>query len=119
MGLAPHKDTSIVTFLHQTQIEVKIGSEIRTEDQTCRLQIFKDRISTWVQVHLDPDVFVVNVGVVFDILSNRRFKYVPHRVTISRTAHQYSYAYFHRPCTETLISPFAPPPHFRAHYEGI
>ncbi|KAK4274395.1 hypothetical protein QN277_017621 [Acacia crassicarpa] len=113
MGFAPHKDTSIVTFVHQTQVEAKTGSEIRTEDQTRGLQIFKEGIG-WVPVHLDPDVFVVNVGDILEILSNGRFTSVLHRATVSETTHRYSYAYFHRPSLETLISPFTSPPHFRA-----
>ncbi|KAI9116814.1 hypothetical protein K1719_012180 [Acacia pycnantha] len=113
MGLNPHKDTSIVTFLHQTQVEAKTGNEIRADDQTFGFQIFKEGIG-WVSVPMDSDMFVVIVGDVLEILSNGRFKAVQHRVTVSETAHRYSYAYFHNISREELLSPFDSPPHFRA-----
>ncbi|XP_028802353.1 gibberellin 3-beta-dioxygenase 1-like [Neltuma alba] len=113
LGLAEHKDTSIITFLHQTQVKNRTRSEIQTQDQTRGLQIFKDGIG-WVPVHPDPDVFVVQVGDILEILSNGRFGSVLHRVTVSGSAHRYSYAYFHRPSSEALLSPFVSPPRFRA-----
>ncbi|KAK4266911.1 hypothetical protein QN277_023770 [Acacia crassicarpa] len=92
----------------------KNGSEIRTEDQTRMLQIFKEEIE-WVPVHLDLDVFMVNVSDVLELLSNGRFTPVLHYcTTASKKTRRYSYAYFHRPSPEALLSPFNFSPHFRA-----
>ena len=112
LGFVQHKDTSIITFLHQIQEEARTRNEIQIQDQTSGLQIFKEGIG-WVPVHPDPDAFVVNVGDILEILSNGRFHSVLHRVTVSGTAHRYSYAYFHRPSPETLLAPFDSPPRFR------
>ncbi|XP_028802354.1 gibberellin 3-beta-dioxygenase 1-like [Neltuma alba] len=113
IGFAQHKDTSIVTFLHQTQVETQTRSEIPTKDQTSGLQIFKEGIG-WVPVRPDPDMFVVQIGDILEILSNGRCPSVLHRVTVSGSANRYSYAFFHRPSAEALLSPFKSPPRFRA-----
>ncbi|KAK4276137.1 hypothetical protein QN277_019124 [Acacia crassicarpa] len=113
LGLDPHRDTSIVTFLHQTQVEAKTGNEIRAEDQTRGFQVFKEGIG-WVPVQMDSNMFVVIVGDVLEILSNGRFKSNLHRVTVSETAYRYSYAYFQRLSREDLLCPIGSPPRFRA-----
>ncbi|XP_054817716.1 gibberellin 3-beta-dioxygenase 1-like [Prosopis cineraria] len=113
IGLAQHKDTSIITFLHQTQVYTQTRSQVQTQDQTSGLQFFKEGIG-WVPVCPDPDSFVVLVGDILEILSNGRFTSVLHRVTVSRDANRYSYAFFHRPSYETLISPFHSPSRFHA-----
>ncbi|KAI9071725.1 hypothetical protein K1719_046311 [Acacia pycnantha] len=113
LGLDPHRDTSIVTFLHETQVEAKTGNEIRAEDQTRGLQVFKDGIG-WVPVLMDSNMFVVIVGDVLEILSNGRFKSNLHRDTVSETAYRYSYAYSQRLSREDLLCPIGSPPRFRA-----
>ncbi|KAI9090114.1 hypothetical protein K1719_028810 [Acacia pycnantha] len=113
LGLDPHRDTSIVTFLHETQVEAKTGNEIRAEDQTPGLQVFKEGIG-WVPVLMDSNMFVVIVGDVLEILSNGRFKSNLHRDTVSETAYRYSYAYSQRLSREDLLCPIGSPPRFRA-----
>ncbi|XP_054788993.1 gibberellin 3-beta-dioxygenase 1-like [Prosopis cineraria] len=112
IGLAQHKDTSIITILHQTQVHPQTRSQVLTQDQTGGLQIFKEGIG-WVPVRPDPDAFVVHVGDILEILSNGKFTSVLHRVTVSRSAHRYSFAFFHRPSPESPLSPLHSHPRFR------
>ena len=112
IGTGPHKDTSILTFLHQVRKEAETQSNVPTQDRTKGLQIFKEGIG-WVIVNPDPDEIVVNVGDVLEILSNGRFKSVVHRVTVS-ASHRYSLAHFIVPSPDTLLYPIDSPPRFHA-----
>lgn len=91
MGLAPHTDTSLLTFLHQSE--------------TAGLQVFKEGLG-WVPVPPLDGAFVVNVGDLFHILSNARFPSLLHRVVVNGGKQRYSVAYFYNPPTDYIVSPF-------------
>ncbi|KAJ1420185.1 Oxoglutarate/iron-dependent dioxygenase [Sesbania bispinosa] len=92
MGLAPHTDTSLFTILHQSQ--------------TTGLQIFNEQgIKRWVPVHPNPNLLVVNIGDIFHIISNARFRCALHRVTVNKTKKRYSVAYFYCPPVDYVVSP--------------
>ena len=113
MGQGPHKDTSMITLIHELWKEDKTQSNVPTKDKTKGLQIFKEGIG-WVPVNPDPDMIVVNVGDILEILSNGRFKSLLHRVTVSGLSHRYSLGLFTRPSLDTLLCPIESPPRFRA-----
>ncbi|PON57958.1 Gibberellin-3 oxidase [Parasponia andersonii] len=96
MGLAPHTDTFLLTVLHQTA-------------HIDGLQISKEAGptgSTWVPVRPANGALVVNVGDLFQILSNGRFTSVVHRVVVNQTRRQrFSVAYFYGPPADFAVSP--------------
>ncbi|KAH0457692.1 hypothetical protein IEQ34_013007 [Dendrobium chrysotoxum] len=85
IGMAAHTDSAFLTVLHQS-------------DGAGGLQVLRDQdepgSARWVDVPPRPDTLVVNVGDLFHILSNGRFKNVRHRAVVSRADHRISAAYF-------------------------
>lgn len=104
MGLAPHTDTSLLTILHQSQIE--------------GLQIFKDQLG-WVTVRPDPHALVVNAGDFLHIISNARFHCVLHRVIVNRLQHRYSVAYFYSPPLDYVLTSSLPLGDEQARFRGV
>ncbi|KAB1204542.1 Gibberellin 3-beta-dioxygenase 1 [Morella rubra] len=91
MGLGPHTDTSLITILRQGDIN--------------GLEIFKDGVG-WILVPPLAGAFVVNLGDLFQILSNARFRSVIHRAVVNGTRQRYSFAYFYDPPMDFVLSPF-------------
>ncbi|KAH9651397.1 Gibberellin 2-beta-dioxygenase 8 [Citrus sinensis] len=87
LGLIPHTDSDFLTILYQ--------------DHVGGLQLKKD--GRWLSVKPNPDVLIVNVGDLFQALSNGVYKSVEHRVVSHPKVERYSVAYFYCPSYEAVI----------------
>ncbi|XP_050365839.1 gibberellin 3-beta-dioxygenase 1-like [Argentina anserina] len=88
MGLAQHRDTSLITIL---------------QAQTSGLQIFRDDVG-WIPVQPVRGALTVNIGDFLHILSNGRFVNVLHRVLVN-PVQRFSMAYFYAPPSDFVVSP--------------
>ncbi|KAG4968879.1 hypothetical protein JHK84_034918 [Glycine max] len=86
-GLLPHSDTSFLTIVHQ--------------DQVGGLQLLKD--GKWVGVKPNPHALVVNIGDLFQALSNGVYKSIKHRVVAAEKVERFSMAFFYCPSEEAVI----------------
>ncbi|KAL5572724.1 hypothetical protein UlMin_022321 [Ulmus minor] len=91
MGMAPHTDSSLLTFLYQN-------------NTTQGLEVHRDGIG-WVRVQPAPGALVVNLGDLMHILSNGRLKSALHRAVVNQTQHRISVVYFYGPPKDLEISP--------------
>ncbi|KAL9323574.1 hypothetical protein ACSQ67_008431 [Phaseolus vulgaris] len=90
LGVSRHRDPTIITILLQDK-EVE------------GLQVLKN--GEWIGVYPIPNAFVVNIGLLLQIISNGRLVGVEHRaVTNSRIART-SVVYFVYPSFESIIEP--------------
>ncbi|KAG6497942.1 gibberellin 3-beta-dioxygenase 1-like [Zingiber officinale] len=94
MGLAEHTDSSLITILHQSS-------------GVAGLQLLRHGGGgpRWVAVEPVTEALVVNVGDLFQLMSNGRFRSVMHRAVVDRTRTRISVAYFCGPPPELKISP--------------
>ncbi|KAI3831883.1 hypothetical protein MKX03_022255 [Papaver bracteatum] len=90
MGLTPHSDAGGLTILLQL-------------NDVDGLQIRKEKI--WLPIKPLPNAFVVNIGDIFEIMSNGIYRSVEHRATINSSKERLSVAAFHSPKGDTLIGP--------------
>ncbi|XP_020227928.1 gibberellin 3-beta-dioxygenase 1 [Cajanus cajan] len=90
MGLAAHTDSTLLTILHQNNVN--------------GLQVLKEG-EGWVAVPPLPGGLVINVGDLLHILSNGLYPSVVHRVRVNRTRQRFSVAYLYGPPTNVEISP--------------
>ncbi|XP_039022887.1 protein SRG1-like isoform X3 [Hibiscus syriacus] len=79
IGLTPHSDASVITILLQLN-EVE------------GLQIKKD--GKWVSVKPLPNAFIVNIGDIFEIITNGRYRSIEHRATVNSERERLSFATF-------------------------
>ncbi|XVF70534.1 hypothetical protein PTKIN_Ptkin11bG0169200 [Pterospermum kingtungense] len=86
-GFIPHTDTDFLTIVSQ--------------DQVGGLQLKRDE--RWVNVKPNPKTLVVNIGDLFQALSNGIYKSIAHRVVANQVVERYSVAYFYCPTYETVI----------------
>ncbi|KAF5478833.1 hypothetical protein F2P56_005362 [Juglans regia] len=86
-GLVPHTDSSFLTILYQ--------------DQVGGLQFMKD--GKWFRVKPNPEALIVNIGDLFQALSNDVFKSIKHKVVSTRDVERFSVAYFYCPFAEAVI----------------
>lgn len=91
IGLNPHTDIDTLTVLLQ--------------DETGGLQILKE--DRWVDVKPLPDSLVVNVGEALQVISNKRYKSVLHRVNTNTERARSSISCFLLPTPESVIGPLA------------
>lgn len=91
IGLRAHTDPHLLTILHQ--------------DEVAGLQVHIDE--EWVTVKPRPDCFVVNVGDLFQVLSNTKYKSVLHRAAVNGTSKRLSLACFLNPPLSATVE--APP----------
>ncbi|KAK8936587.1 Gibberellin 3-beta-dioxygenase 1 [Platanthera zijinensis] len=96
IGMAAHTDSGFLTVLHQSAGAG--GLQVLREDGGSGL-------CRWVAVPPRPDALVVNVGDLFHLLSNGRFKNVRHRAVVNRFDHRVSAAYFIGPPDHLKIGP--------------
>ncbi|KHN36722.1 Gibberellin 2-beta-dioxygenase 8 [Glycine soja] len=96
-GLLPHSDTSFLTIVHQ--------------DQVGGLQLLKD--GKWVGVKPNPHALVVNIGDLFQALSNGVYKSIKHRVVAAEKVERFSMAFFYSPSEEAIIQSQIKPPIYR------
>ncbi|CAM6024607.1 unnamed protein product [Sphagnum balticum] len=90
IGLRAHTDPHLLTILHQDNV---VGLQVFINEQ-------------WVTVKPRPECFVVNVGDLFQILSNRRYKSVLHRAIVNGTSKRLSMACFlNPPLSATIMAP--------------
>ncbi|CAL0322714.1 unnamed protein product [Lupinus luteus] len=86
-GLVPHSDTSFLTIVHQ--------------DQVGGLELVKD--GKWVAVKPNPQALVVNIGDLFQALSNDVYKSIKHRVAAAEKVERISTAFFYLPSEVAMI----------------
>ncbi|KAI4322821.1 hypothetical protein L6164_022479 [Bauhinia variegata] len=80
-------DSSFLTILYQ--------------DQVGGLQLLKD--GKWVDVKPNPQAVIVNIGDIFQALSNGVYKSIKHRVVAADKVERFSVAYFYCPSDDAVI----------------
>ncbi|MQM03381.1 hypothetical protein Taro_036161 [Colocasia esculenta] len=96
MGLAAHTDSSLLTILYQ--------------NRTSGLQVMRPARGgggggRWVTVPPVRGALVVNVGDLFQVMSNGRWPSVVHRAVVNRTQHRLSAAYIYGPPSHAEVAP--------------
>ncbi|CAN6691269.1 unnamed protein product [Malus baccata var. baccata] len=86
-GLVSHTDTDFLTIVHQ--------------DQVGGLEIFKD--GRWMAVKPNPEALIVNIGDLFEALSNGIYKSIKHRVVTGQEVERFSVAYFYCPSYDVVV----------------
>ncbi|URD82334.1 2OG-Fe(II) oxygenase superfamily [Musa troglodytarum] len=90
LGFSQHSDADLITLVLQV-------------NQVQGLQI--KRSGEWFPVMPLPGAFIVNVGDIFEILSNGRYKSIEHRVVVNTERERLSIATFHSPQSHAMIGP--------------
>ncbi|ESW11416.1 hypothetical protein PHAVU_008G028100 [Phaseolus vulgaris] len=90
LGAPKHRDPNLVTILLQ-------------EKDINALQVFKD--GEWLVVEPIPYAFVVNIGLMLQVISNGRLIGAEHRVVTNSEFARTTVAYFIRPTSEQIIEP--------------
>ncbi|XP_057436158.1 protein DOWNY MILDEW RESISTANCE 6-like [Lotus japonicus] len=90
LGLSKHRDPTLVTILLQ-------------DTDVNALQVFKD--GEWISIEPIPYAFVVNIGLLLQIISNGRLVGVEHRVVTNSSISRTTVAYFIRPKKEEIVEP--------------
>lgn len=91
-GLVPHTDSSILTLVYQ--------------DQVGGLQLLKD--GRWLCVKPTSNALIINIGDLFQAMSNDVYKSVRHRV-VAQGFERYSAAYFYCPTVDAIMQSFRQP----------
>lgn len=89
IGLRAHTDPHLLTILHQDEIA---GLQVQIDEE-------------WITVNPRPDCFVVNIGDLFQVLSNTRYKSVLHRAVVNGTSKRLSLACFLNPPLNATVEP--------------
>ena len=89
VNMGAHTDYECLTLLHTRNQ----GLQVMTRDDS------------WVDVPVDPDVFVVNIGDMLEAWSNGLLRSTPHRV-INLSKERFSIPFFVAANYDTLIEPF-------------
>ncbi|KAK7381218.1 hypothetical protein VNO78_33749 [Psophocarpus tetragonolobus] len=90
LGVGKHKDPTIITLLLQ-------------EEGIQGLQVLKD--NEWIGVVPIPNAFVVNIGLLLQIVTNGRVVGAEHRAVTNSSISRRSVAYFIYPSIESVIGP--------------
>ncbi|GLJ27755.1 hypothetical protein SUGI_0544710 [Cryptomeria japonica] len=90
LGLSPHSDASGLTLLLQ-------------DDETVGLHICKD--GKWIPIQPIPGALVINIGDMIEVISNRIYKSIEHRVVTNRDRDRISIAMFYSPSGECEVGP--------------
>ncbi|XP_044462323.1 gibberellin 2-beta-dioxygenase 8-like [Mangifera indica] len=96
-GLIPRTDSDFLTVLYQ--------------DQVGGLQLRKD--GRWLSVRPNPQVLIINIGDLFQALSNGVYKSIEHRVVGQSEVERYSAGYFYCPSDEAVIESLSKPAVYR------
>ncbi|CAN1257892.1 2-oxoglutarate-dependent dioxygenase 11 [Linum perenne] len=75
----------------------------QVNDDVQGLQIRKD--GRWVPVVMIPGAFIVNVGDVFEIMSNGEYKSIEHRAVVNPEKERISIATFHSTSMKAMVEP--------------
>ncbi|KAM7252550.1 hypothetical protein ACFE04_024433 [Oxalis oulophora] len=86
-GLIPHTDTDFLTIVYQPQMQ--------------GLQLMKE--GNWFSVRPNAHALVINIGDLFQALSNNAYKSIEHRVIAPKKEERFSVAYFYSPTDDTVI----------------
>jgi gibberellin 3-beta-dioxygenase len=107
LGLIAHTDSGFFTFVLQSLVP--------------GLQLFRHAPDRWVAVPAVPGAFVVNVGDLFQILTNGRFHSVYHRAVVNRDLDRISLGYFLGPPPHAKVAPLreAVPPGRTPAYRAV
>ncbi|VAH38454.1 unnamed protein product [Triticum turgidum subsp. durum] len=89
LGLATHTDSGFFTFLMQSHVS--------------GLQLFRREPDRWVGV--PPGALIVNIGDLFQILTNGRFRSTYHRAIVNRDSTRVSVAYHLGPPADAKVAP--------------
>jgi len=90
VNMGAHTDYECLTLLH-------------TRNQGLQVMAQEDR---WIDVPVNPDVLIVNIGDMMEAWTNGIFRSTPHRV-LNLSPERYSLPYFVATNHNTLIKPFA------------
>ncbi|KAL2642850.1 hypothetical protein R1flu_010437 [Riccia fluitans] len=90
LGVSRHKDPSAFTILVQDEVG---GLQVRRRD------------GQWIGVKPRREAFVINVGAVFQMWSNDRFKSVEHQVVVNENRARLSFPLFFSPSASTDVKP--------------
>ncbi|KAB5521640.1 hypothetical protein DKX38_025959 [Salix brachista] len=96
-GLVPHTDSSFLTVVNQ--------------DQIGGLQLWKN--GRWINVKPNPEALLINIGDLFQALSNDVYKSIKHRVLAPQQVERLSFAFFYCPTYETVIKSCIKPSMYR------
>lgn len=89
VNMGAHTDYECLTLLHTRNK----GLQVMTKEDH------------WIDVPIDPDVFIVNIGDMLEAWSNGAFRSTPHRV-LNLSPERFSLPYFVAANHDTLIKPF-------------
>ncbi|KAA8550769.1 hypothetical protein F0562_002453 [Nyssa sinensis] len=89
LGLPKHSDVNLITLLNQQDV---LG-----------LQVLKDE--KWLAVEPLPNAFVVNIGLMLQIISNGKLKSADHRVVTNTSVTRTTVASFIHPSSDSHIEP--------------
>jgi len=100
LGISPHRDAGFLTVLAQhdiagLQVYTGEGDGMERDDPG------------WVMVEPVQGAFVINVGDMFEVLSNGRYRAPLHRVLANKESERLSAPFFYNPnhaCTFTPVS---------------
>jgi isopenicillin N synthase-like dioxygenase len=87
-GIYPHTDWGFLTFLYTNEIGLQI-----------------DNNEQWLDIPLDNNKFIINVGDMLEVLSSGKYKSTKHRVLI-KDKEKYSIALFYEPNIDTIVKPY-------------
>ncbi|XP_057750631.1 uncharacterized protein LOC130969072 [Arachis stenosperma] len=90
LGLNPHSDADALTIILQ-------ANEIQG------LQIKKDGM--WIPVKPLPNAFTINIGDMFEMISNGIYRSIEHRATINSEKERISIATFYNPDINSILKP--------------
>ncbi|CAM6105040.1 unnamed protein product [Calypogeia fissa] len=110
LGVGRHKDSGALTVLVQDEVG---GLQVSRKD------------GEWISVQPQRDAFVINVGDVFQVWSNDKYRSIEHRVVVNENKDRFSFPLFYMPSCKALIEPVkelldeAHPPKYRAYSFGM
>uniref|UniRef100_A0ACD5WIP8 Uncharacterized protein n=1 Tax=Avena sativa TaxID=4498 RepID=A0ACD5WIP8_AVESA len=90
VGFSPHSDSDLLTLV--MQVNHVQGLQIK-------------RNGSWVPVKPVEGAFIVNIGDIFEIFTNGRYRSIEHRAVVDPKEERLSVAAFHSPSIHAVIGP--------------
>ncbi len=94
VGIHPHKDTNVLTFLHPDPVG---GLQVRASD------------GSWIEPDVPEHALLVNTGEMLELWSGGRMPATPHRVLNPSGAERYSFPWFLVPNHAVTVRALLPP----------
>lgn len=117
-GVNPHQDGVALTLLRQDDGNAAL--QVYVDEPTEYDEFQSSDESKWITVDPVPGAFVVNVGTMLEVWSNKRYKAALHRVLPSRGGHvRYSAPFFYSPSPSALVVPILLTPDEKPQYQSI